>query len=510
MQEKGLTGYPKAGFWFGLHQEGKALDPRHEIMLETLKLPMGPDVHMHRATIDHYLVQRLPFYGVGYSDHTPLEAFHYDETIRQAALIFKRKGEMQTVSARLVVDASGHAGALARQFGLTADPDELHTHTRSLFGHFRDVNYLEDRYPYNPAFRLSRDGVTIHHCFRGGWLWVIRFDNGETSIGLMLDPRIYPMNKDHSPEEELQQFIDRYPDVQAQLRDMQPTRPLVRTGRVQFHTTSMLGPGFILTPHAAGFIEPIFSTGLALTAAFVARFVPYVKAALRENDFDTQRFRPLEETFYRELHHIDLLVSGTLASFRDYDVMKQFLRFWASSNMLHFLIMIFGRMQDPKGANLLLGAGAESWRDRLRQMHTLVMDPSLDDATAAAQLKALNDELPDAFNIINTELRSGKACLFTLTRPNGDFIRFCYELFNHIPEVKADRDIGRFYEFITRAQMAEVNMRTQYALGKWTGSPYARRIDNIHALTNSKDYPGNKDFFAPFSDFWNGRFLEKV
>jgi hypothetical protein len=247
-----------------------------------------------------------------------------------------------------------------------------------------------------------------------------------------------------------------------------------------------------------------------MTAAFVARFVPYVQQALRENDFSAGRFRPIEETFFQEFRHIDLMASAAIESFRNYDVMKQFLRYWASSNMVHFLTMIFGKIQDPQSANRLFGSGSQVWRDMLEAQHKVIFDPNIDDPTAARMLKEINDQRPLAFDVINAEIDSDRACLFTMTRPNLGFIQFCYELFNHIPEVKADRDISRFYEFITQAQLAEVKMRAQYSLGKWTGSQMTRHIDRIHELTNSKDYPGNKDFFAPFSDFWNGRFLEKV
>lgn len=509
MQEKGITGYPKAGFWFGLHKAGQPLQQRHELMLETLKLPVGPDVHMYREEVDHYLVKRLPFYGVDYSDHTAMRDYEYDSTRQLAHLTLDQNGTSHKVTARFVVDATGHAAVMVRKFDLLKEPHKLHTHTRGIFGHFRDVKFLENLYPYNDAFRLSRDGTTQHHCFEGGWMWIIRFDNGISSVGLMLDPRIHPVDESLSPEEELHQFVAQFPDVYPQLKDMKPVRPVARSGRIQFQAKTILGDGFILTPHAAGFIDPIFSNGLGMTAAFTARLIPYIQQAMRENDFSTKRFRPIEKTFFREFKHIDLMASAAIESFRDYDVMKQFLRYWASSNMVHFLTMIFGKIQDPESANLLFGSGSQVWRDMLDELHATLFDPTIDNATAATKMKEINDRRPLAFDVINSQIGSDRACLFTLTRPNMGFIRFCHELFNDIPEVKADRDLGRFTEFVARTQVEGVKMRAQYTLGKWTNSQMTQHIDRIHALTNSPNYPGNKDFFAPFSDFWNGRFLKK-
>src|SRR6185369_16037858 len=102
-------------------------------------------------------------------------------------------------------------------------------------------------------------------CFRGGWIWVIPFDNGVTSVGLQLDRTLYPIDETKSPEEELYLFMKRFPSIWAHLGKMVPVRPIVRTDRIQFTSKSILGDGFILAPHAAGFIEPLFSTGILLT-----------------------------------------------------------------------------------------------------------------------------------------------------------------------------------------------------------------------------------------------------
>ena len=49
MKQEHLTGYPKAAFWFGWHAAGKNMQLNQEIMFETLKLPVGPDVHIRQC-----------------------------------------------------------------------------------------------------------------------------------------------------------------------------------------------------------------------------------------------------------------------------------------------------------------------------------------------------------------------------------------------------------------------------------------------------------------------------
>lgn len=53
----------------------------------------------------------------------------------------------------------------------------------------------------------------LHHIFKGGWLWIIPFNNHRAStnplcsVGLQLDPRLYPQREDLTPEEEFRAFI---------------------------------------------------------------------------------------------------------------------------------------------------------------------------------------------------------------------------------------------------------------------------------------------------------------
>lgn len=369
MKRAGLTGYPKASFWFGHHREGAALEPHHELMFETFPLPVGPDVHMLRSEIDAHLVSKLSSYGVDYVDHTELVDYCFDGT---AQLRLRTDGHDRDVRARLVVDATGHASFFANKFDLRDPEPRLNTRTRTIFGHFRNVGCLETLYGANPAFRYRRDGATMHHCFDGGWIWVIPFDSGVTGVGLMLDIGKFPLDSTVSAEDELSSIIDRFPSVRAQLGPREPIRPLVRTGRVQFTSKTILGDGFVLTPHAAGFIDPLFSTGLTLTQAFIARFVPVVAKALDDGDFSSARFGDLDRAFNREVETIDNIVAGMIASFRSYEVFKRYWFNWILGTNMQVLARMSNDVGDANGPGLAFGASGDKWRSNLASSRELV------------------------------------------------------------------------------------------------------------------------------------------
>ncbi len=389
LRENRCAAWPKQGFWYGLHRDGRVLEQKHEHMFETLLLPNGPDVHMLRADADLFLVSCFPRYGVEYLEHTELTDFAHNGN--SVELTLEGPSAPKRVSAHFVVDATGHASFFAKKYGLRDEPANLRTNTRSLFAHFAGVPPLDEKLGgCNPAFRFRRDSTTMHHCFPGGWFWVIPFDTGITSVGVQLDRDRYPLDEKITPEEELARIIERYPSIRAHLGDMKPVRPLLRTDRVQFTSKTIIGDGFMLTPHAASFIEPLFSTGILLTASFISRFVPVAQRAKANDDWSLEQFRPIEHAFHAEVQQIDRLVNGMIQSFRDYDLFKQYWRNWIIGTVAQFSTCILvGRA--PATRPVLYGAGIEGFRRHLFESHDLICAARSDDAALTVEIKARTD-----------------------------------------------------------------------------------------------------------------------
>ncbi|MBL8955475.1 MAG: FAD-dependent oxidoreductase [Myxococcaceae bacterium] len=483
LKELGLTGWPKQHFYFAHHTEGRPLQQHEELMYETLELPLGPDVHVLRADTDTFLVSRFPTYGVDYLDRTEVVDFGRDGA--GVYLEVKGPGGQRRLDGRLVVDASGHASWFAKKLSLRDAEPRLKTTTRSIFGHFENVPSLEDVVGApNPAFRFKRHGGTQHHCFEGGWVWVIPFDDGVTSVGLQLDPRIWPLDERVPPEEELRRIFAKFPTVQAHLGGMRPVRKLVRTGRVQFTSKTILGDGFVLTPHAAGFIDPLFSTGITLTQSFVARFVPAVVKALEHGGhIDTEVFRPIEQAFMREVETIDGIVSGVMRSWGDYDTFKQMWRVWGYATIVQYTARIVGDHTNASGCTLMFGAAIDRWRETVQRMNEAVFSEPRGPALAA-KLKAMLDEWPHPHNRANYELGSARSCSVAIEDP-PHYFRWLKWFVNENPAVKADRSIFRLIGWGARLLLRLLEVKLRYRRG--VGDDYSRAVDTIRALRVPRD-----------------------
>ncbi len=431
LKQNGMTGYPKSHFFFMWHREGEPMQPGHQAMFETYPMGIGPDVHMLRSHVDAHLVSRLPDHGVEYRDHTAVTGFEHDG--EWGTLQMQGPDGPSEARARLVFDATGHGAVFGRMLGLRDETPRLHTNTRAMFGHFEGVNLLEDVLPPDDdgVFRYNRDAGTLHHCFEGGWIWVIPFDDGVVSVGILLDRDAHPLDRSVPVEDEWKSVIERFPSIAAHLGDAKPTRPIIRTDRIQFSSKGITAPGVVLTPHAAAFVDPLFSTGLTQTAAFISRAAPIVARCLADGDFDHRRFAPVERAFQKEINVTDKLVSGTIASSDDFEVFRQYWRTWVVATNLQIFGRVTGDMGDPEGAALNFGAASAAWTKEVDRRHAIALDtsrPPLERAYAlemflankgswADQLRWMKAQWAAAGPSVRTMRRLFKSAFFRLVRP---------------------------------------------------------------------------------------------
>ena len=487
LRKNGCAAWPKQIFWFGVHRDGQPLEPRHECVNEALLAPLGPDVHMVRSDVDAFLASLLKRYHVDYVDHAAIVGFDAEPDC--ARLKIRTPDGEEDVSAQLVIDATGHASELAQKLSLRDPQPRLHTDTRSIFGHFRGARALDAALGgANPGMRFRRQAGTQHHCFDGGWFWVIPFDNDITSVGLQLDRRVFPRRDDLSAEDEFRSFVERFPSVRAHLGDLEAVRPLVATDRIQFTSHTLLADRFIATPHAAAFVEPLFSTGIMLTLSFIDRLAPALKAAHSANDWRTEQFRFVERLLFAEIAQIDRLVDGTIRSFRDYDLFKQYWRAWVIGTFVQYGCCVLADGATTEGP-MLYGAGMPGFVESLQRMYELVCDttqPAAKLAAAVKQLidpwwKRLADPIITPIGDYSLDSRGSLNVMADPTNPNavGTFFRELAVLHTFADPAKNVRNV---VDWLTRATQDHRRYIGAYRQSKTDGTSLHRHIDAIFDL----------------------------
>jgi len=277
------------------------------------------DTHWYRADFDHLFVREAQNIGVDYFDETDLtSATQLDDGI---TLQGKRKDRDLILSAKFLIDASGSRGFLHRVLGLEALELPNYPRTQALYSHFTGVDRLDhtalganDEEPPYPI-----DDAAVHHTFDGGWIWVLQFNNGVTSAGVAATDRVAFELNFRVGAEAWRQILDSIPALQEQFAFAQPIRPFTHIPRLSFRSAAITGKSWAMLPSAAGFVDPLLSTGFPLTLLGIARL-----AEIIEHDWDTDRLTTQLEAYAAatkdELLAAARLIASLYANMNDFPV----------------------------------------------------------------------------------------------------------------------------------------------------------------------------------------------
>lgn len=320
----------KRNFSFVYHREGLRSKPTEYTQYPTWGPPIGPDSHFFRQDVDAYMYQVALSYGAKGLTHTPVT----DVAFGADGVTIETEGEGEFTAGHLV-DAGGMRSILGEKLDLRIDPP-YRTKSRTIFSHFTGVR------PFDEVVEAqARQGAvspfsqgTLHHLFEGGWAWVIPFDNylGSTSrlcsVGINVDLDRYPVQSELSPEAEFWKHVGRFPDFAAQMAGASAVRPYTASRRSQFASKQVVGDRWCLLPHASDFIDPLFSSGLAVTVMILNALGHRLIDAVRNNCFSTERFSYVQEWTKLSFDYYDKLVSASYTSFDSFELWNAWFRVW--------------------------------------------------------------------------------------------------------------------------------------------------------------------------------------
>ncbi len=263
----------KRGFTFYHHRFGESYvvdAERHRQLLVAASPHDGiADTHWFREEFDAFLVGEAQALGVSYHDKFELNEVSFGEA--GGRLRGVREGRHFEYQARLVIDATGPRGALHRRLQLGERQLPGYPATQALFNHFRGVKRLDTVFNSSGEPPFPPDDAAVHHIFPGGWIWVLRFNNGITSAGAALDARLANELRVQEGKPAWERLLERLPAVREQFAGARECRAFIHQPQLAFASAEVHGPGWVMLPSAAGFVDPLLSTGFPLTLLGVRR-----------------------------------------------------------------------------------------------------------------------------------------------------------------------------------------------------------------------------------------------
>ncbi len=264
------------------------------------------DTHWYRSDVDEFLVHEAQRLGVNYVDQVKLESF---TNTGENVLLEGCKDEAQvSYRARFVVDATGPRGFMHRALGFREAPLPGYPETRALFSHFSGVKRLHALPMSKPAdiAPFPVDDAAVHHVFEDGWIWVLHFNNGVTSAGISATKQCADRLRLSDGESAWWRLLKKIPTLSNQFAAAKREQPFTYVPRLSFRSSAIAGERWAMLPSAAGFIDPLMSTGFPLTLLGVSRL-----ALIVEHSWGSPELRSQVET-YAAITDEDLLATSRL------------------------------------------------------------------------------------------------------------------------------------------------------------------------------------------------------
>jgi FADH2-dependent halogenase len=200
-----------------------------------------------RSKFDRILLDHAAETGCDVRQQTPVNSFEIDDD----GVTLSSGNGGQVVRAKYVIDCSGRNCLIGNRFQLKRPFPNLRKF--SLYAYYDDVR-RED----GPDGTLTRMVRT-----KDSWFWMIPLSGNTTSIGVVMDTEKFRGLK-MNPEEALAHCIAEQPVVNESMENARRVTNVYATGDFSYRNKQLFGDRWLLAGDAAGFIDPVFSSGVYL------------------------------------------------------------------------------------------------------------------------------------------------------------------------------------------------------------------------------------------------------
>jgi flavin-dependent dehydrogenase len=184
---------------------------------------------------------------------------------------------------RVLVDASGRSALLSRRFGLRADEPALAN--VAIFSHFAHVPRGEGRRAGDIRVVARADA---------GWFWLIPISDELTSVGVVLPRPLFQSQPRLEHGELLARLIADTPAVAGLMQHAERRWPVRVERDFSYGSSRYAGERWITVGDAGSFLDPVFSSGVAIALESGLEGARAVDRALARGDLSARAFATFE------------------------------------------------------------------------------------------------------------------------------------------------------------------------------------------------------------------------
>lgn len=306
------AGFPRK--WGATFMTGHDGMERFADFAEAAEVPAPQTWQVPRERFDHLLLRHAAQCGADVREQHRVVDVAFDAhgaTVTWTAAASDAPGaaapRSSQIRARILVDASGRASLLGRRFELKVDEPDLAN--VAVFAHYTGVPRAEGR-------RAGDIRVVARADL--GWFWLIPVSVELTSVGVVLPRDAFKPLARSDPETLLARTIADTPAVAALMANAEQRWPVRVERDFSYGSKAYAGDRWIVVGDAGSFLDPVFSSGVAIAMESGLEGARAVDDALARGDVTARafsRFNSRQRNRYRSFRRF--VLGFYSAAFRD-------------------------------------------------------------------------------------------------------------------------------------------------------------------------------------------------
>ena len=273
------AGFPQK--WGATFMTGDGRIERYADFSVAPGVPAPQTWQVPRATFDNLLLRHAAASGAEVHERHRIQSLTFDDDgVTATVQAVESGGASRVVRAKAIIDATGRGALLSRKFDLRIDEPRLAN--LAVFSHYSGVPRGEGRRAGDIRI-IAREDL--------GWFWMIPISGELMSVGVVLPQSVARTLKGLEPEALLDRTIAETPAVARLLALARREWPVRVEKDFSFGSRAYAGDRWVLAGDAGSFLDPVFSTGVAIALESGLEAAQAMADGLEAGDLSTRRFR---------------------------------------------------------------------------------------------------------------------------------------------------------------------------------------------------------------------------
>lgn len=396
---------PKMGLRFFFNNGKHSLADRVEV--GPINFFSAAGFQVDRGPLENHLREELENLSVQFIHSTMIKNVQLNDDAPHQVQFLKDK-QLETVSSKWVVDASGRMGILRKKLGLKK---EIGHNVNAVWFRVNSEVHV-DNWCDDPDWKMQIGKVqrrwlsTNHLLGKGYWIWIIPLANGSTSIGIVTDPRIHSLKLFKNFDMTMDWLTENEPlcasCIEPHREGVHDYKALKRLGYSSKQVFSK--NRWAMTGEAAVFLDPFYSPGIDYIAMGNTMITSLINADIKNEPFEIYA-EQYQNTFLMLFDNNLLTYEDQYGFFGNPRVMSlkyvwDYIFYWGVPALLYFN----DKLTDP----LFVGSLSQSFiklRDLNQKMQTFFRDWDAVDHNAESHPVFVNQNKIELLTQLNAELK---------------------------------------------------------------------------------------------------------